>query len=185
MLQDRVIYVPHNDEDPRLEDGAERRARSATLSHCWSGIVAVMTKQGNPGQHRASLPLSVLPKTFRDAVLACRSLGILYLWIDSICISQDSAEDWETQSAKMGSIYHESTVTLAAAGASNSTNGLFVLLKLWDNTIPLHNSFGGNKGQHMSAKKHSPSRVTTLLVAVENISAKELGVRRSRGLLGV
>ncbi|KAF5689582.1 heterokaryon incompatibility protein [Fusarium circinatum] len=35
-----------------------------------------------------------LPKTFRDAVLVSRYLGIPYLWIDSICIIQGDTEDW-------------------------------------------------------------------------------------------
>jgi hypothetical protein len=55
-----------------------------------------------------------MPKTFQDAVIVTRRLGLRYLWIDSLCIMQDNSEDWEQQSALMGSIFYQSTVTIMA-----------------------------------------------------------------------
>ncbi|KAK1502880.1 hypothetical protein CTAM01_04869 [Colletotrichum tamarilloi] len=40
--------------------------------------------------------MTSLSKTFQDAVLVTRRLGIKYIWIDSLCIIQDSKLDWET-----------------------------------------------------------------------------------------
>lgn len=45
-----------------------------------------------------------LPKTFQDAVTACKALGIDYIWIDSLCILQDSPEDWAIQGSKMAQV---------------------------------------------------------------------------------
>lgn len=42
-----------------------------------------------------------LPKTFQDAVTTCIALDIRYIWIDSLCILQDSPEDWAIQGSKM------------------------------------------------------------------------------------
>ncbi|CAI6332215.1 unnamed protein product [Periconia digitata] len=64
-----------------------------------------------------------MPQNFQDAVTVTRMLGIQYLWIDSLCIIQDSKEDWEREGAKMGDIYHNAYVTIAATCASKSEDG--------------------------------------------------------------
>jgi hypothetical protein len=52
-----------------------------------------------------SIPWDRLSKTFRDAILVTRELGLQYLWIDSLCIIQDDANDWAIESAKMANVY--------------------------------------------------------------------------------
>jgi hypothetical protein len=54
-----------------------------------------------------------------------RELGIRYLWIDALCIIQDSTEDWLSESATMDQIYGKSYCTLAASSSKNSNGGLF------------------------------------------------------------
>ncbi|KAH7625330.1 hypothetical protein B0T09DRAFT_361305 [Sordaria sp. MPI-SDFR-AT-0083] len=51
------------------------------------------------------IPFACLPQTFADAVWVTRELGIRYLWINSLCIIQDSPSDWDAESQQMGSIY--------------------------------------------------------------------------------
>lgn len=60
-----------------------------------------------------------MPSTFQDAVTITRTLGLKYLWIDSLCIIQDDDSDWETQSAKMAQIYGNAHLTIAATMSSN------------------------------------------------------------------
>jgi hypothetical protein len=57
-------------------------------------------------------------------VVITRKLGLRYVWIDSLCIIQNSKLDWEIESKKMGSIYRESYVTISAAVARSSTVGI-------------------------------------------------------------
>lgn len=71
----------------------------------------------------SGLLLSDLPQTLADAVYVTRSLGIQYLWIDALCIIQDDAEDWETESAKMSTIYEKSYLVIAASSSSSATQG--------------------------------------------------------------
>lgn len=52
-----------------------------------------------------------------------RALGLRYLWIDSLCIHQDSAEDWAAEDSQMDKIYKCAWVTLAATSASSSEDG--------------------------------------------------------------
>lgn len=45
-----------------------------------------------------------LPKSFQDAVTICVALDIDYIWIDSLCILQDSPQDWAIQGSKMAQV---------------------------------------------------------------------------------
>ena len=54
-----------------------------------------------------------------------RTFGVRYLWIDSLCIIQDSVEDWRKESAAMGQIYRNSLCSIGATGSKNSQGGLF------------------------------------------------------------
>lgn len=73
--------------------------------------------------HKQAIPFSNFPKTFQHAILICRGLGVDYLWIDSLCIVQDSEEDWALQAARMTEVYSNSWVTIAADAAVNSDEG--------------------------------------------------------------
>lgn len=70
--------------------------------------------------------MSDLPLTFQDAVIISRVLGVRYLWIDSLCIIQDSEEDWVEESNRMGDIYENSLLTISATTATNSKGGILV-----------------------------------------------------------
>ena len=67
--------------------------------------------------------MNVLPKQFQDAVLVTRMLGIQYLWIDSLCIIQDSPEDWQEQSALMGQIYADAWLNISISGEAQMDRG--------------------------------------------------------------
>src|SRR5438034_1924444 len=69
--------------------------------------------------------MRALPKTFQDAVLLTRALGVRYLWIDSLCIIQDDEKDWKRENPKMGEVYQYATITIAAAHARDSSEGCF------------------------------------------------------------
>jgi hypothetical protein len=65
-----------------------------------------------------------MPRNFRDAINITRMMGFRYLWIDSLCIIQDSPEDWEMEAARMGDVYANASITIAAAVAQNSEAGI-------------------------------------------------------------
>ncbi|KAF8854964.1 HET-domain-containing protein [Acephala macrosclerotiorum] len=94
----------------------------ATLSHCWgkpSGGQLVTTSE-NLNRWKQRIPTSALSKTFADAIEIVRSLQQRYLWIDSLCIIQDSPEDWAFESSRMSDIYSNSTINIAAVAAETS-----------------------------------------------------------------
>jgi hypothetical protein len=96
------------------------------LSYCWGGDPELhfKTTQDNLDEHKQGIDFASLPLTQREAILATLYLGIRYLWIDSICIIQDSSHDWEAESARMGSIYSNACLTLAATSSDSPKEGL-------------------------------------------------------------
>jgi hypothetical protein len=74
---------------------------------------------------KQGIPLDTLPKTFQEAIAITRHLNQKFLWIDSLCIIQDSARDWEVESATMESVYRFSLLNIAATASSNGTGGCF------------------------------------------------------------
>ena len=67
--------------------------RYAALSHRWGGKNPLKTMRANLDQHKQEIPLGRLPQTFQDAIRLTRQLGLGYIWIDSLCIIQDSPQD--------------------------------------------------------------------------------------------
>jgi hypothetical protein len=96
----------------------------AALSYCWGPNPDAMykTETASLDERRKRIRWAELPTTFQDAFRICRRMRIPALWIDAICIVQDSTSDWEAESANMGGIYASSVVTIAA-DASDSVDG--------------------------------------------------------------
>ena len=103
----------------------EEDCRYACLSHCWGGEQPLKLTKDTAGELANGLPVEDLPPTFRDAVTVCGWLDIRYLWIDSLCILQDSKDDWSTQSFQMRSIFKNAYLTIAATYGSTCQCGLF------------------------------------------------------------
>lgn len=95
----------------------------ATLSHCWGRTEHITTAIDTQKKREAGIAFSELNRTFQDAVLVTRALGIRYLWIDSLCIIQDSALDWQKESALMGSVYNGAMINIAADAAEDGDQG--------------------------------------------------------------
>jgi hypothetical protein len=64
-----------------------------------------------------------LPQTLQDAVAVTHGLGLQYLWIDAICIIQDSDVDKDREIAMMPEIYKSGRVTIMASSGAACTEG--------------------------------------------------------------
>lgn len=96
-----------------------------TLSHCWGKENVSQLLSSNFSALLEEIPFESLSRTFQHAVIITRRLGVRYLWIDSLCIIQDSPNDWETQSSFMSRIYWSSFCNISATAAENGSQGLF------------------------------------------------------------
>lgn len=128
-LPDYVIDVGDlsHTRDTFLTRGQGKRGRYATLSYCWGpSSHASKTTTTNLKSQKKRIDFLALPTTVQDAIHTTRALGIKFIWIDALCIIQDSQKHWEVQSSLMGSIYQNSTLTIAADAGVSAHLGLFV-----------------------------------------------------------
>ncbi|PVH95302.1 HET-domain-containing protein, partial [Periconia macrospinosa] len=66
-----------------------------------------------------------IPQTIKDAMFLVKKLGDRYLWVDALCIMQDSdCEDKKVQLPYMDRIYRSSVLTIAAAYGDGADAGL-------------------------------------------------------------
>jgi hypothetical protein len=65
-----------------------------TLSHCWGGKVAIKLTSDCLDEFQTAIPFPTLPRTFQEAIYITRLLKTRYLWIDAMCIIQDSEKNW-------------------------------------------------------------------------------------------
>ncbi|KAK0646885.1 heterokaryon incompatibility protein-domain-containing protein [Cercophora newfieldiana] len=97
-----------------------------TLSHCWGSTPFFTLSDGNLEEMYRSIPVARLPPAFQDAMSITLKLGQRYIWIDSLCIIQDSlgSADWVAESRKMDVVYGNSYCNLAATGFSDGQQPL-------------------------------------------------------------
>ncbi|EPE31161.1 hypothetical protein GLAREA_04128 [Glarea lozoyensis ATCC 20868] len=125
-LPARVIDVGNLGDEQilRLVHSHSSTGQYAALSHCWGGLISTRLLADTLKSFQTDISFSSLPENFRDAVTITRHLGIKYLWIDALCIIQDSASDWEIESKKMGDVYQNALITISAAMSPGSTAGI-------------------------------------------------------------
>jgi hypothetical protein len=112
-------------ENPRLLISNGRQGHYITLSYCWGDKANLCTESGTLELFTTSIPFEQIPKTIQEAIVTTRRLGIQYLWVDTLCILQDSLEDWLREAKNIASIYRNSLLTIAAADSVDSEGGLF------------------------------------------------------------
>jgi hypothetical protein len=96
-----------------------------TLSHCWGKVRFLTLTTKNIAALQREIVLADLPATFQDAITFARYNGVDYLWIDSLCIIQDSVNDWQKESSLMESVYSNGFCNIAATEASDGSGGCF------------------------------------------------------------
>ena len=123
----RVIDVSGHPDVVKLVISGKSQTGSKylTLSHCWGLSPTVFSTAESLPEFTAGIETHTLPLTFRDAIVITRRLGYKYLWIDSLCIIQDSIQDWLQESSVMGRIYKFSECTISATASANSNGGCF------------------------------------------------------------
>lgn len=95
----------------------------ATLSYCWGGPQDSQTTTSSLKQYGDAINFNALPQTIKDAVNTTWRLRIPYLWVDSLCIIQDSATDKATCLAQMTKVYANAKVTISASRAIHVEEG--------------------------------------------------------------
>lgn len=126
----------------KLVNGQETCPQYMALSHCWGELdkTPARTLRSNLASRQSNITFSDLTPTLRDAVKISYQLGIRHLWIDAICIIQDSTDDWSTESVKMADIYRNSFLTIAASNGKDSSSGCFNQNSISSDRSPYYDS---------------------------------------------
>lgn len=96
-----------------------------TLSYRWGSVTDILLLSSTLDDFRCGNPIEDLPQTFKDFVKVAWRFGIRYIWIDCLCIIQDSHNDWVTEAATMRYVYANSACNIAASAALCPQDGLF------------------------------------------------------------
>lgn len=120
-LPTRVIDVTY--KNPRVVESRGESGLYIVLSHCWGKSKTLVTDTSTLPERKSGIEFQLLPKTFQDAIVITRRLGYQYLWIDSLCIVQDSHSDWEREASLMGAYYGQAHLTISATSADGDHIG--------------------------------------------------------------
>ncbi|TQW00068.1 Heterokaryon incompatibility [Cordyceps javanica] len=112
-----------SEESVKLVQLGAGGAEYIALSYASDGSTEVQWRSHNADAEEKTILTTDLPKIFRDAILVTRTLGVQYIWIDSLCIP-GNAPEWERDSEEIGSVYENAYLTVSATGAEKVADGL-------------------------------------------------------------
>lgn len=104
------------------------QVRYTALTYVWGMPIEGLrglerrTILANLEELQRGMDYSLLNKTCRDAIRVTRQLGIEYIWVDTLCIVQDSPEEMQ-EVMETGKIFHNAYCVLVASSALDVTEG--------------------------------------------------------------
>jgi hypothetical protein len=100
----------------------------AALSYTWGFGERFTTQRANvrtlQEPEGVKKILTQIPRAIRDAINLVDSLGLRYLWVDSLCIVQDSSNSWKLNARVMDRVYGNAFLTICAADDPDGSAGL-------------------------------------------------------------
>ncbi|KAK1830052.1 heterokaryon incompatibility protein-domain-containing protein [Podospora conica] len=138
--------------------------RYVALSYVWgkrpAGEEPYITKRENVMRHIQHGGLEKewhkLPRTIQDSILLVSRLGERYIWIDSLCIVQDSNSSWELNAKAMHLVYGNAHFTICAADGDVET-GLRAIDPVLRTSEPASLRSSGGRTVSMPASSSLPS----------------------------
>ncbi|KAF2756264.1 HET-domain-containing protein [Pseudovirgaria hyperparasitica] len=128
-LPSRLIDIGDSEEGifPRLcaTQNLDPQTPYFTMSHCWGGLIPSRLLSSNLQEYLQQLPLHFISLKFRETMACVKKLGYRYIWIDCLCIMQDSASDWAAESVYMGDFYRNALCNIAANNSDSYEHSLF------------------------------------------------------------
>ncbi|CAJ0543111.1 Ff.00g004150.m01.CDS01 [Fusarium sp. VM40] len=120
-LPTRVIDISSVEQGyVRLVEAEDtEHGKYTALSYCWGSQASVKTEIENIEIMKSGIAVKDLPAAYQDAIALTRELGIGFIWIDALCIIQNSQEDWERECSKMAETYANAYLTIAAASSAS------------------------------------------------------------------
>jgi Heterokaryon incompatibility protein (HET) len=105
--------------------GLSERPHYACLSYCWGGDQRMKLQESTHAALIRGISLSDLPLNLRQIILFVRDIGFGFLWIDALCIQQDSTGEKTAEISRMGQIYKGAKLTIALVSSTGVDTGVF------------------------------------------------------------
>ena len=105
-----------------------QQPRYVALSYCWPmtdafqlsrDTLSEMLEAGSIGRR-----MKEMPKRIQDAIHLTVDLGENFLWVDALCIVQDSKESKRFQILQMDKIYGSAFLTIVSAASARQSDGI-------------------------------------------------------------
>ncbi|KAJ4212990.1 hypothetical protein NW759_011251 [Fusarium solani] len=109
----------------RLEETNNRDIPYVILSYCWGPAKVVFdarTVLANLPERLSGFRTDTLPQTLQDSIALAHRLGASHIWIDALCIVQDSGE-WIYESMRMMQYYEMAQFTIVPIDSSGAEKG--------------------------------------------------------------
>lgn len=153
-----------SDSQAQLIDPHQARhekLRYAALSYCWghmpevaTGVAGELTKKENEIVRQGKttrdnlesryepFPIASLPGTVRDAIKITlrlnnpqEGLELRHIWVDTLCIIQDDADDKKLEIQRMQEVYGNAMLTICATATSKATQALLQPRLAWSKPV--------------------------------------------------
>ena len=111
----------------KSKEALPENSRYMALSYCWGAASFFQLSKDSFPMLLDGVSPEEFPKTIQDAIEVTRCLGVRYLWVDSLCMFQDSkgSSSWFDEALRMDKVYAHSYATIAAACARTANEGMF------------------------------------------------------------
>ncbi|KAI1296211.1 hypothetical protein F5Y03DRAFT_398893 [Xylaria venustula] len=153
--------------DIRLVQNIREDVEYIALSHCLGTNPTIRTTRSTLHRRLDSILWEELPKTYQDAIIVTRKLGIRYIWIDSLCIIQDELNDWKEQAANMSGVCENSYLTLAVALATHDDRDNSICVRrIYDHKVVFPKSVLATRGWTLQETLVSPRLLTFAAVVL-------------------
>ena len=123
MLPTRVIDCFDPSRPRLLVTNDSTKQRYAALSYVWGEDQPHRMTTENLDSYTTFVDPSLIPVTIRDAITVTHKLGLRYLWVDALCIIQNSREDKAREIPKIHSNFRNAFITIVAAKATKASAG--------------------------------------------------------------
>jgi hypothetical protein len=114
-----------------IVDRTGRPEKFVALSYVWESGETYTTQKSNVSTHLAhgglESVLHKLPQVIQDTINLVQRLGLRYLWVDRLCIVQQSVRSWRLNAASMHLVYGQAYLTVCAADGPDARTGLLAM----------------------------------------------------------
>ncbi|ROT42541.1 HET-domain-containing protein [Sodiomyces alkalinus F11] len=160
------------------------------FSHCWGRAETLKLLEENKARLETSIDIDELPRSYKEGIEVAMRFGFRYIWIDSLCIIQDSLDDWRAEAATMKDVYNSASLTIAASAASENSEASFrrrdpagiqhIRVNPTWNGIPKVQYVLASMDLYQDEIAHSPLRRRSWVIQEYYLSSRTLSLTRSQ-----